>query len=269
MNGRLAMTFQAVQERDLAIRSDQIKVRILGTIEPDKPVLVFLHEGLGSITQWRDFPERLCAATGFSAMLYDRTGYGRSSPQAAPWPDDFLINQAHLLPLILQALGITKPVLFGHSDGGTIALIVASLYPNLPLATITEAAHVMIEPITKTGLRSLLDKTQSDPDFVARLLRHHPHADVSFIINWVETWLRPSLAQWSMRDMLPAITCPLLALQGDRDEHGSPEQIECIVKQTKGPATSVMIPDCGHVPHLEARDAVINATQPFLQKLAA
>lgn len=261
------MTSLCVEERDLAIGSDTIKCRILGTITPDKPVLVFLHEGLGSITQWRDFPERLSTATGFSALIYDRTGYGRSSTQAHPWPDDFLIHQAHTLPQILAAMGIRKPVLFGHSDGGTIALMVAALYPDVPLATVTEAAHVLIEPITKQGLRSLRDKARNDPEFCARLLRHHPHADPAFIVKWAETWLRPSLAEWTMRDMLPAITCPLLALQGEQDEHGSPAQIDIIVNEVSGPVTSVLIPDCGHVPHFEACDAVIHATQAFLDPL--
>ena len=254
-----------VDERDIEIQSARIKVRVLGAIDTDKPVLVFLHEGLGSITQWRRFPEDLCVTTGLSAIIYDRTGYGRSSSRPTPWPDNFLINEAHALPLLLEALGINKPILFGHSDGGTIALMVAALYPHLPLATITEAAHVLIEPITKRGLRSLLDKTHNEPDFVKRLLRHHPLADHSFITNWVETWLRPSLAQWNMRDMLPAIICPVLVLQGNRDEHGSPQQVEYIVKEISGPSTAIMIADCGHVPHIEAGKPVIEATQRFLQ----
>jgi len=262
------MTSFPIEERDLTIGSTQIKCRIVGLLTPDKPVLVFLHEGLGSITQWRDFPERLSTATGFSALVYDRTGYGRSSPLAHPWPDDFLIHHAHALPKILAALGITKPILFGHSDGGTLALMVASLYPDLPLAAITEAAHVLIEPITKQGLRSLRDKAGAEPDFCARLLRHHPHADPAFIIQWVDTWLRPSLADWTMRAMLPAITCPLLALQGEQDEHGSPAQLDIIVHDVSGPATSRLIPDCGHVPHFDARDAVIHATQAFLENHA-
>ena len=260
------MSDLAVCERDLLIDASRIKVRLLGDIKPERSVLVFVHEGLGSITQWRDFPESLCAATGLSAMVYDRTGYGRSSPQETPWPDDFLIAQAHMLPLILHKLSIRKPILFGHSDGGTIALMVAALYPHLPVATITEAAHVMIEPMTKQGLRSLLNKTTADPSFVTRLLRHHPQADASFIINWIGTWLRPSLAQWTMLDMLPDIVCSVLALQGAQDEHGSYEQIECIIKGTTSTTTSTLIPDCGHVPHIEARQAVIDAVTKFLQK---
>lgn len=257
---------QSHHEADIEIDGARLKVRMIGPFAPDKPVLVFLHEGLGSITQWRDFPEDLSAATGLSALVYDRTGYGRSSALPQPWPDDFLLRQAHLLPHLLDRLHITKPVLFGHSDGGTIALMVSALYPNLPLATITEAAHVLIEPITKQGLQALLEKSTRDPDFAARLLRHHPHQDLSFITNWIKTWLRPSLSEWSMVDMLGTITCPLLALQGAHDEHGSADQINLIVTRVSGPAHSVIIPDCGHVPHLEARQSVLDSVTDFLEK---
>ena len=260
------MNSPTFKEQDITIDAASLKVRIIGTLEADRPVWVFLQEGLGSITQWRDFPEDLCAATGMSALVYDRTGYGRSSALARPWPDDFLVQQAHLLPRLLTKLNIKKPLLFGHSDGGTIALMVSALYPDLPLATVTEAAHVLIEPITKAGLRSLLDKATSEPDFAARLLRHHPQHDVTFITNWVQTWLRPSLSDWSMLDMLPKITCPLLALQGALDEHGTADQINEIVKSVSGPAHSVIIPACGHVPHLETRQSVLDSVTDFLEK---
>jgi pimeloyl-ACP methyl ester carboxylesterase len=255
-------------ESDIEIDTARIKVRLIGSVQPDRPVWVFLHEGLGSITQWRDFPEALCAATGYGALLYDRPGYGRSSSLPQPWPDDFLIKQAHLFPRLLDRLGITKPLLFGHSDGGTLALMIASLYPTLPLATVTEAAHVLIEPITKQGLRALYDKTKTDPDFATRLLRHHPQYDVSFIQNWVQTWLRPSLSDWNMLDMLGAVTCPLLALQGALDEHGSADQITKIINGVKGPSQALIIPACGHVPHLEARQSVLDSVTDFLNKLA-
>ena len=261
------MTQAPIQESLIEIETTRLQIRVIGPLQPEKPVWVFLHEGLGSITQWRDFPEALYATTGYSALLYDRPGYGRSSPLAQPWPDDFLIQQAHLLPRLLDHLGINKPMLFGHSDGGTIALMVSALYPSLPLATVTEAAHVLIEPETKQGLQALKDKTNSDPDFAARLLRHHPQHDRSFIVNWVETWLRPSLADWTMLEMLGHITCPLLAVQGALDEHGSGDQITKIITGVKGPAQSVIIPACGHVPHLEARQSVLDSVTDFLETL--
>jgi pimeloyl-ACP methyl ester carboxylesterase len=264
-NKASGMTVLAVQEHDITIKATSIKIRTVGQLDNDKPVFVFLHEGLGSITQWRDFPAALCAATGFAALVYDRPGYGRSQTQTEPWPDDFLLRHAEFLPLIIHAFGIKKPILFGHSDGGTLALMTASLYPDLPVAIITEAAHVMLEPITKQGLQHLLEKTKSDPEFVSRLLRHHPHKDIHFILNWIMTWLRPTLADWNMLDLLPAITCPVLALQSDGDEHGSGAQIEEIEKRVSGPASSLMIADCGHVPHLEARKTVIEAVLQFIK----
>ena len=253
-------------ETRVMIDQTAIQIRSIGPFESEKPMWVLLHEGLGSITQWRDFPHDLWAATGYSVLVYDRPGYGRSSPIEGDLPDDFLLQQAHLLPRLLQALSINKVLLFGHSDGGTLALLVAALYPDLPLLTITEAAHVLIEPITRQGLQGLLHMLTTEPDFVNRLLRHHPQADRSMLTRWVKTWLRPSLADWSMLDLLPSIRCPVLALQGTEDEHGSPAQLETIRQRVSGPADTSLLHACGHVPHLEARQQVLEHVTAFLHR---
>lgn len=242
----------------------RLRVRTLGQWSADTPVLVFLHEGLGSITQWRDFPQALCEATGLPALVYDRYGYGLSEPLNEPRPDDFLIQEAHRLIELLAQFEISKPVIVGHSDGGTIALMVAALYPDAIKAVVTEAAHVMFEPVTRQGLSAVYERFQTDQQLQDGLARHHGANTREMVTQWAQTWLRPTLADWSMHDMLPAITCPVLALQGADDDHGSAQQLRDIGDGVGGPVDCVMIEACGHVPHFQARERVIAEISRFL-----
>ncbi len=252
------------RDSDCHAGGHRLRVRCLGQWTPDEPVLVFLHEGLGSITQWRDFPQALCAATGLPALVYDRYGYGLSDPLNEPRPDDFLIREAHILAELLDQFGIGQPVIVGHSDGGTIALMVAALYPDRIKAVVTEAAHVVFEPITRQGLSAVYERFQTDLQLQEGLARHHGANTSEMVTQWAQTWLRPSLAHWTMLDMLPAITCPLLALQGADDDHGSPQQLRDIGERVSGQVHCVMIDACGHVPHFQARERVISEIGAFL-----
>lgn len=247
----------------------RLQIQTIGTWTVNHPVLVFLHEGLGSITQWRDFPLALCKACNLPAFMYDRYGYGRSDPLQEPRPDDFLRREAETLVELLAKRGILHPILIGHSDGGTIALMAASLYPHHIKAVITEAAHVMFEAITKEGLSAVYDRFKTDEQLQQGLARHHGANTQAMVTHWAETWLRPSLADWTMLDMLPVITCPVLAIQGTDDDHGSPEQIKAIKTLISGTVHSVMIDQCGHIPHFQARDRVIEEIVRFLSTTTA
>lgn len=245
----------------------RLRLRRLGEATPDKPTLVFLHEGLGSITQWRGFPADLCAATGLPGLVYDRYGHGGSDPVDLPRPDDFLEVEAQwALPELLGACGIARPVLVGHSDGGTIALHFAAFFPGRPAACVTLAAHVMLEPATEAGLTGLKARWQDDPDFAARLARHHGDRTERLVLGWIDAWTRPSMRGWSMLDRLPRIRCPVLAIQGAEDMHGSSAQLEAIRTGVSGPADTILLPGCGHVPHLEAAPAVLAAIRDYLQR---
>lgn len=231
------------------------------------PAVVFLHEGLGSIPQWRDFPAMLCAATGLGGVVYERRGHGGSDPADLPRPDDFLAIEAErVLPALLAHWGIDRPVLFGHSDGGSIALLFAAAFPARPLACVAAAAHVFLEPATEAALAAAADAFAAT-DLRARLERHHGANTDAMFRGWNETWRRLAPRGWSMVDRLKHIECPVLAVQGLDDEHGTPAQVAAIAGGVSGPAESFLIPGCGHLPHIQARDALVARTADFLRPL--
>ncbi|MCC7048773.1 MAG: alpha/beta hydrolase [Alphaproteobacteria bacterium] len=232
------------------------------------PTIVFLHEGLGSIPQWRDFPEALCAATGLGGLVYERLGHGGSDPVELPRPDDFLaIEAGRRLPALLDLLRVDRPVLLGHSDGGSIALLFAAAFPQRPLACITVAAHVFLEPATEAALAAAA-AAYATTDLRPRLERHHGANTDAMFRGWNETWRRLAPRGWSMTDRLKHITCPVLAVQGLDDEHGTPAQVEAIVNGVSGPAETFLIPGCGHVPHVQARDALVARAAAFILRVA-
>jgi pimeloyl-ACP methyl ester carboxylesterase len=228
--------------------------------------LVFLHEGLGSITLWRDFPARLCRRLGRTGIVYDRWGYGRSEPLDRPRQPSYLHDEARLfLPAVLQALGHRRAILVGHSDGGTIALLFAAAFPEAAVAIVTEAAHVLVEEITLAGIRKAVD-TYATTDLPARLARHHGDRTDAVFRAWHETWLSPAFRGWNIERELPGIACPTLVLQGEDDEYGTPAQVEAIIRGVTGLVESVLIPGCAHVPHHQAPDVVLDLIEGFVRR---
>jgi pimeloyl-ACP methyl ester carboxylesterase len=257
------------QDFDLQAAGHRLRARRFlppGPGREDLPTLVFLHEGLGSIAQWRAFPAALAEAVGLPALLYDRYGYGASQARTGPQDPDYLELEAQeRLPAVLAACGITKPFLVGHSDGATIALLYAARFPSHPLGVIAEAAHVFVEEAALEGIRAALDAygTTSLRD---QLRRHHGEKVDAVFHGWSGVWLSPEFRPWSMVDQLGAITAPLLAIQGEEDEYATPAQLEVLVRGVAGPARGLAIP-CGHAPHLQARDAVLGAMARFVAEV--
>ena len=238
-----------------------------GETPADSPVLVFLHEGLGSIGQWRDFPDAVCAATGCPALIYDRWGYGGSDPLTAPRKPHYLHDEALIsLPEILKQCGIERPIFIGHSDGGSIALIYTGTYPERVLGIITEAAHVFVEDVTVEGIRRAVEVYERT-DLKTRLAKFHGSNTDSMFHGWADTWLSPDFRNWNIEEYLPAITCPVLASQGKEDEYGTPAQIAAIAGKVSGPATACMIENCGHIPHIQAREKVLAKMVSFIRSL--
>lgn len=232
-----------------------------------KPSLVFLHEGLGSIGQWRDFPERMCAATGCTVLVYERWGHGDSDPLTGPRKPNYLHEEALIsLPEVLAQCGIKKPVLIGHSDGGSIALLFAGAYPQNVLGVVTEAAHVFVEAINLAGIRRAAEAFRHT-DVKKRLARYHGDNTESMFQGWADTWLSPGFRDWNIMECLPRIVCPLLAIQGIEDEYGTPAQVEAIVNKVSGRAKGLMIYDCGHIPHIQAKEKVFSETINFISEL--
>lgn len=243
-----------------------LRAQQIGRWEADDPVLVLLHEGLGSIGQWHGFPAALAGACGLPALVYERYGHGGSDPLVGERPANFIeVEAREALPAVLEATGIRRPVLFGHSDGGTIALLYASAFASRPVAVVTEAAHVLVEATTHASLVALKRRWDADEGFRRRLARHHGDRTEAMFRGWAESWTRPENRQWQMLDRLPAIRCPVLAVQGEDDAHGTPAQVAEIVGRVGGPATALMIPGCGHVPHREQEAIVLARVGTFVR----
>lgn len=249
-------------------RPCDIEVAWVGANDPQVPLLVFLHEGLGSVSMWRDFPHQLCEAAGVRGLVYSRPGYGRSTPRRSDerWGLDFMHVQAReVLPALLQALGVdtlaAPPWLFGHSDGGSIALIHASSFPQRVAGAIVMAPHILVEEFGLASIREARDAYRKT-DLRDRLARHHADVDSAFR-GWNDIWLDPAFPTWSIEDLLPAIRCPLLAIQGHDDQYGTMEQIEGIAR--RAPQTELLkLAHCGHSPHRDQPAAVIAAAKRFL-----
>jgi pimeloyl-ACP methyl ester carboxylesterase len=222
-----------------------------------------LHEGLGSIGQWRDFPRRVAQATGCAALVYARYGYGQSSVLAEERvPVSFMHDEAlKSLPEVLAARGIANPVLVGHSDGASIALIHAGA-GHAVRGMVVMAPHVFVEDISIASIvaaREAFERT----DLRERLGKHHRDPRRTFYL-WNDAWLDPAFRDWNIEEYLPAIRCPLLAIQGEDDEYGTMAQLDAIARQVTGPCELLKLPKCGHSPHRDRPDEVVAAITRFI-----
>jgi pimeloyl-ACP methyl ester carboxylesterase len=232
----------------------------------DAPLIVFLHEGLGSLSMWKDFPAALCEALGARGLVYSRPGYGRSTPRAPDehWDADFMHRQAQeVLPALLQALGVHEPVwLFGHSDGGSIALLFAVARPAAVRGLVVLAPHIVVEEVSVANIQRARE-AYLNGELKQRLARHHDDPDSAFW-GWNRVWLDPAFRSWSIEATVASIAAPMLAIQGEDDEYGTLEQIRGIARQA--PQTQLLVlPKCGHWPHRDAPQAVIDAARILLR----
>jgi pimeloyl-ACP methyl ester carboxylesterase len=241
-----------------------IEYQLVGMTESRYPVLVFLHEGLGSVAMWKDFPQRLCSSHGFTGLVFSRYGYGQSTsrPSDERWPVSFMHMQAHeVLPALFAALGVEKPWLFGHSDGGSISLLYAARFPEAVSGLVVVAPHIFVEDLTVTSIEQARE-TYLSTDLRTKLGRYHADPDSAFW-GWNNIWLDPAFLDWNIEDRLPLISCPVLAIQGADDEYGTLEQIRGI--QRKALQTRLLIfPNCGHSPHRDQPEALIQEAAQFI-----
>jgi pimeloyl-ACP methyl ester carboxylesterase len=253
----------ALTREYVTIDACRLEYRRLGPPAVDAPTIVFLHEGLGSISQWRDFPADLCERVGWSGLVYNRLGYGGSDP-SAPWSSRFMHREAlEALPRLLDTFAIAQPVLFGHSDGGSIALIYAGSAAPPPAALILEAPHVFVEDLTVASIAALRDAYRSTT-LRERLARHHGDNVDRLFTGWTDTWLSDEFRGWTIEESLPGVACPTLVIQGRDDKYGTTRQVDAIAKAVKGRVEALVLDDCGHAPHVDRRDAVLEAIAEFL-----
>lgn len=234
-------------------------------LRPDAPVLVFLHEGLGSLAMWKDFPARVAVATGCRALVYSRYGYGKSDRLQQARGVDYMHAEAlTALPEVLQRLDIRNPVLVGHSDGASIALIHAGAAQCPVRALVLLAPHVFVEDLTVASIAAARD-TYRTTDLPAKLGRYHDDVDNTFW-GWNDIWLDPEFRHWNIEALLPRIACPVLAIQGQDDEYGTMAQLDCIARRIED-VTLIKLANCHHSPHRDQPLAVIAAVSEFVDAL--
>ena len=230
------------------------------------PALVFLHEGLGSISLWRGFPERIAQRTGRRCVVYSRYGYGQSSVLDAPFEADYMhVEGRETLPEILAALGLDRPILIGHSDGGSIALIAAGM-TGIPFSGLVAIApHVFVEPISIASIQRAGELFRTT-NLAERMAKHHRDPDRTFS-GWHDVWLSDAFRSWNIEACLPRIDCPVLAIQGRDDEYGTEAQVNAVAKGVSGPCSVHILDACRHAPHLEQADRTADLVGDFVTSL--
>ena len=227
--------------------------------------IVMLHEGLGSVAMWKDFPHRVAHAANRDVLVYSRAGYGRSSPAALPRGVRYMHDEAlDALPRLLDACGVARPILFGHSDGASIALIHAGAARRPVEGLVLMAPHVIVEDLSIESIAAAKVAWRTT-DLRDRLARYHDDVDAAFT-GWNDVWLSPGFRAWNIEEQVRAVRCPVLAIQGEDDEYGTMEQVERIERLAPD-VDLVRLADCRHSPHRDQPDAVLDALVRFVDRL--
>ncbi len=248
----------------IAVPNGDLFVRRWSIASAAHAPIVLLHDSLGSVEQWRDFPEALSHATRRSVIAYDRLGFGRSTQRIEPASPRFIDEEAEIyFPALRAGLALERAVLFGHSVGGGMALTIAALHPDAVAAVVSESAQAFVEGRTLEGIRAA-QRAFADPAQFARLERWHGERARWVNAAWADNWLSPAFDGWSLDAVLPRVSCPVLAIHGDRDEFGSLAFPRRIAAGVAGPAELMLLDGCGHIPHRERRDEVLERVASFL-----
>ena len=251
----------------LELKSQKIEIQWHGEKEKNRPVLIFLHEGLGCTRMWKNFPKKLSRLTGCPAFVFSRFGYGSSDPCPLPWKINFMHKQAlRILPNIIKKAGIKNYILIGHSDGGSIGIIFSgSHFTNGLKGLITEAAHVFCEQKSVESIK-LAKYYYEHKDLKQRLEKYHKENTENAFRGWNDVWLAPKFINWNIEKYLTRIKIPMLAIQGKNDQYGTIKQIQSIQHRVKDVKTC-LIDDCSHSPHFEQQKIVLNVMAEFIQKI--
>ena len=242
-----------------------LEVERIGVAPEGRPTLVFLHEGLGSVAMWRDFPVNLARMTHCNAVVYSRYGYGRSEPLAGSRTVRYMHDEALIvLPELLDRLDIVQPVLVGHSDGGSIALIHAGSGVRPVRAVIAIAPHVMVEDISVHSIAAAREAFETT-NLPQRLARYHDDVASAFW-GWNRIWLDPLFRDWNIESLLAGVPCPVLAIQGEDDEYGTAEQVRRITRRVRD-GEVLMLSDCGHSPHRDQPEALMRSITRFIERI--
>lgn len=252
------------------IAGTKLRVQLLGDVakaaKSKTPVLLFLHEALGSIPQWKGFPEKLSEAVSLPAIIYERQGFGGSAPRTHMPTQDYLEKEAlEVLPELLTFFNLSNVILVGHSDGGTIALLFAARFPEKVAGLITEAAHVLVEPETLEGIRKAVEAYEEK--IKPKLQKYHGDKTDEVFEAWHQTWLNPAFIGWNVEHYLPDIVADALIIQGADDKYGTIKQMDAITNNVEGMIEAWWVPECGHTPHLELPELVLEKMTQFIHEL--
>jgi pimeloyl-ACP methyl ester carboxylesterase len=232
-----------------------------------RPTLVFLHEGLGSVALWRDFPGKVARPMGTPALVYSRFGYGQSDGLEGKRTPRFMHEEAlDVLPRLLDQLGIAHPLLVGHSDGASIALIHAAMAGRPVAGLVCLAPHVFVEPVCVESIAKIRE-VYLTTDLRQRLAKYHARVDDAFL-GWADIWLEPEFVDWSIEDLIGRIEAPMLLVQGRDDEYGTLAQLDCIEARANVPTSRLVLDNCGHSPHRDQEAAVTEAIDAFVRGLS-
>lgn len=250
------------------IEIDNVKIFVTREVNfNDRPTIIFLHESLGCTELWRDFPGLLGEAARCNILVYDRQGYGRSDPfTSEKRKNDYLETEADTLNKLMILCGIKDAFLYGHSDGGTIALIAASKFPGKISGVIAEGSHVFVEEITLNGIRKAVDLYHTT-DLKNKLTKYHGDKAESVFRTWTDKWLSDDFRNWNIKHLLPGILCPVLVIQGENDEYGSIKQADTIFRKVTGYSVKFIVPNTGHTPHRETSELTLMKSAEFLNIL--
>jgi pimeloyl-ACP methyl ester carboxylesterase len=252
----------------VTVEGRRLEYQWIAPSEADAPTLILLHEGLGSLAQWRDFPARLAQATGCATLVYSRLGYGQSDPLTEARRVGYMhVEALETLPALRDALAVADPILVGHSDGASIALIHAGARRWPIRGLILEAPHVFVEDVTVASIAAAREAYRTT-DLRARLARYHRDVDGAFR-GWNDIWLDPEFRAWNIEDCLPAVTSPVLVIQGEDDEYGTKAQLDAIAAKVAGPVETLLLKDCKHSPHRDQPDATLAAMARFVAAIQA
>jgi pimeloyl-ACP methyl ester carboxylesterase len=249
----------------LSVNGHTLEVHRIAASQAHAPELVFLHEGLGSISLWKDFPARVAGATGCGVTVYSRYGNGHSDPLTEPRSVRYMHDEAlRSLPDLLTQLEIENPILVGHSDGGSIALIYAGAHDHVR-GLVLLAPHVFVEDLSVSSIAEAKVKFETT-NMPEKLARHHRDPAATFW-GWNNIWLHPDFRRWNIEEYLPRITCPILAIQGVDDQYGTMAQVQAIARQSGGPVEVLALADCRHSAHRDQAEAVLEAITKFAAKV--
>lgn len=251
----------------LEVLGQRLEYRWVGPEAGGAPTIVFLHEGLGCTGMWRDFPDQVARETGCGGLVYSRRGYGGSDPADGPRPVRFMhVEALEVLPAVLRHFDIAEPILFGHSDGASIALVYAGARLGSVRALVLEAPHVFVEQVCLDSIARIAAAYDAT-DLKERLAEHHGQNTESMFRTWVDVWLRPEFRQWSIREYLPRIEVPVLVVQGEDDEYGTLDQVDAVMAGVRGPAESLLLARCRHAPHRDRPAEALDGAARFIGRV--